>query len=146
MNFEILTHSYSSKNKRLLKSSEGFFALQKAPWYVLRGHCCSRSQVWQPSADSNGRLAHFFKVLTCWVGRDSPLQIVYNSRFECFICRGLPHPTRSLSRIVCRGQEGPKDSRGTLRPEFRANIRPWIFFKSHCHHKIQEDSCKELKV
>jgi hypothetical protein len=29
---------------------------------------------------------------------------------------GLPHQTRSLSRIVCRGQEEPKGSKDTLRP------------------------------
>ena len=44
------------------------------------------------------------------------------------ICSGLPpHPTRSLSRIVCRGLQGPKGSKGTLRPDFQANIRPRIF-------------------
>ncbi len=31
------------------------------------------------------------------------------------ICSGLPHPTSYRSRIVCRGQEGPKSSKGTLR-------------------------------
>ncbi len=45
------------------------------------------------------------------------------------ICRGLSHLTRSLSRIVCRGQKGPKGSEGTLRPDFQAYARPWIFLK-----------------
>ncbi len=27
------------------------------------------------------------------------------------ICSGLPNPSRSLSSIVCRGQEGPKGSK-----------------------------------
>ncbi len=45
------------------------------------------------------------------------------------ICRGLSNPTRSLSRIVCRGQEPPKGNKGTLRPVFRANTRPKVFLK-----------------
>ncbi len=38
----------------------------------------------------------------------------------------ITHTTRSLSRIVCIGQEGPKGSKGTLRPDFQANTRPRI--------------------
>jgi hypothetical protein len=34
---------------------------------------------------------------------------------------GLSHPTSSLSRIVCKGQQGPKGCKGTSRPEFQAN-------------------------
>jgi hypothetical protein len=34
------------------------------------------------------------------------------------ICRRLSHPTRSLSRKVCRGQERPRVRKGTLRPDF----------------------------
>jgi hypothetical protein len=30
-------------------------------------------------------------------------------------CNAPPHLSRSLSRIICRGQEGPKYSKGTLR-------------------------------
>ncbi len=41
------------------------------------------------------------------------------------ICRG--HPTKSLNRIVYRGQEGPKGSKGDLRPDLQANTRPGIF-------------------
>jgi hypothetical protein len=48
-----------------------------------------------------------------------------NGCFECFkfkkvrqiaitICIKLPNPTRSLSRIVRRGQEGPKGSKDTF--------------------------------
>ncbi len=62
------------------------------------------------------------------------------------ICRSLSHHTRSLSRIVCRVQEIRTGSKGTLRPDFQANTRPRIFLKSQCHHKIQEDSCKEIQV
>jgi hypothetical protein len=39
----------------------------------------------------------------------------------------LSHLTRSLSKIVCRGQEGPTYSNDTLRPDFQANSRPRIF-------------------
>jgi hypothetical protein len=51
---------------------------------------------------------------------------------------GNATPIRSLSRTVCRGQEGPTGSKGTLRPDFQANTRPMIL-KSQCHHKIQEE-------
>ncbi len=82
------------------------------------------------------------------VGCDSPLQIVMavwqpfclNSNFldlltimmrqkAITICRRLSHPTRSLSRIVCRRQERPKGRKGTLSHDFQANTRPRIFFK-----------------
>jgi hypothetical protein len=36
------------------------------------------------------------------------------------ISSGLSHPTRSLSRIVCRQQEGNKED--ALRPDLKANI------------------------
>jgi hypothetical protein len=63
------------------------------------------------------------------------------------ICIGLSHPTRSLSRIVFKGQEHPKCSKGTLRPDFQANTRPRnFFFLSQCHRKIQEGGCKEIQV
>ncbi len=45
------------------------------------------------------------------------------------IYRGLSHLTRSLSRIVCRGQERPKGRKGTLRPDFQAYTRPRFFLK-----------------
>jgi hypothetical protein len=47
------------------------------------------------------------------------------------IRRGLTHPTRSLSRIVCRGQDCPECSKGTLRPDFQANTIPRIFYKAN---------------
>jgi hypothetical protein len=31
------------------------------------------------------------------------------------------YPTRSLSRTVCRGKEGPKGSKSILRPDIQAN-------------------------
>jgi hypothetical protein len=45
------------------------------------------------------------------------------------IIRRLSHPARSPSRIVCRGQEGHKGSKGTFRPDFQADNRPRIFLK-----------------
>ncbi len=36
----------------------------------------------------------------------------------------------SQYRIVCIGQERPKCRKGTLRPDFQANTRPSIFFKT----------------
>jgi hypothetical protein len=61
------------QNKLLFISPEGFSALEKTLWYFLRGQCCPSSRVWQPSADSNGSLVHFFWVWACWVRCDSPL-------------------------------------------------------------------------
>jgi hypothetical protein len=69
---------------------------------------------------------------------DSPLQIVIWKkvcRMAIIICRGLSHPTRSFSRIVCKGPKGSKD---TLRPDYLANTRPRILFfflKSKCCSK-----------
>ncbi len=34
---------------------------------------------------------------------------------------GLSHPTSSLSRIVCKGQQGSKGCKGTWRPDLQAN-------------------------
>jgi hypothetical protein len=72
---------------------------------------------------------------------DSPLQIVmaiwralYFKKVRLTAittCKGLTHPTRSPSRSVCRVQEGPKGSKGTLRPDFQANFRPRIFLKAN---------------
>jgi hypothetical protein len=45
-----------------------------------------------------------------------------------------------------RGLEGPKVSKGTLRPDFQTKTRPRIFLKAQCHHKIQEGVCKEIQV
>ncbi len=109
------------KNKRLFIPSDVFSALEKKALI-----CSKRAMlpwVWQPSEDSNGRLVHFFKIWTCWVGRESPLQIVMavwrllNLKKVCLtafsICIWLLHPTSS---IVCRRQEGPKSSKDTWRP------------------------------
>ncbi len=106
------------QNKRLFISSEGFYAL----FFNLN----LQGRAWQPAADN--------------VGCNKVRQTVF------IICRRLSHLTRSLSRIVCRGQEGPKGSKVTLRPNFQANTWPRIFFKSQFHHKIQEGGCKKNKV
>ncbi len=71
----------------------------------------------------------FFLIQTYWVGCDSPLLTIMVSQKAITICKGLSHPTRSLSRIVCRVQEGPKGRKGTLRPDFQASNRPKIFLK-----------------
>ncbi len=67
-------------------------------------------------------------IQTFWVGCDSPLLTIMVRQKAIIICRGLSHPTRSLSRIFCRGQERPKGRKGTLRPDFQANTRLRIFF------------------
>jgi hypothetical protein len=40
-------------------------------------------------------------------------------------CKELSHPTSS---IVCRGQEDPKGSKDTLKPDFQANTTPRSIF------------------
>ncbi len=94
------------KNKRLFISSEGFSTLEKNA--LIREQCCSSSRVWRP----------FFLFQTFWEGCDSPLLTIMVRQKAITICRGLSHQTRSLSRIVCRGQEHPKGRKGTLRPDF----------------------------
>ncbi len=139
------------KNKRLFISLEGFSALEKMSWYVLRGQGCSSSQAWQPSADSNGRLAHFLKNLT-FLGRTWEPAADSNGRLPRFkFEKSVPNghyylqravtPYRSPSRIVCRGQESPKGSKGTLWPDFQSNTRPRFIFKTPMS---QQDTGRQL--
>jgi hypothetical protein len=62
--------------------------------------------MWGPAAENNGCWAcfKFYKKV-----RKQPLLFVQ-----------MPHLNKSLSRIVCKRQEGPKGSKGTLRPDFQA--------------------------
>ncbi len=59
---------------------------------------------------------------------------------------GLSHPTRSLSRIVCKGQQGPKGCKGTSRPDFQANTLLRLFLKANVPTKKPEGGCKEIQV
>ncbi len=129
----VLTLSYLSKIKRYLYHQMVFPPLKKTPWYVIRGQYCPSSRVWQPSADSNDSLvgALFVWIQTFRVGCDSPLLTIMVHQKAITICRGLSHLTRSLSRMVCRGQERSKGRKGTLRPDFQANTRPIFFFKAN---------------
>ncbi len=47
------------------------------------------------------------------------------------ICSGLSHPTRSLSRIVCRGQEGLKAVKEELSDMISRQILDIGFFKAN---------------
>ncbi len=132
---------------------------KKTQCYVLRGfsrpwkkRCdmfsegnvaqCPSSRVGSPLADNNGSLAHFFKNLNlfCWMWQPAANCHGCLACFKFFLkpiklpllfavgCQS--HPTRFLSRIVCRGQEGPKGRKGgTLRPDFQANTKSRIFLK-----------------
>ncbi len=93
-------------------------------------------RVWQAARSKlyYGCLAHFkFKKEVCQTATT--------------ICSGLPlpHPTRSHSRIICRGREGPQGSNFTLRPAFQA--KAWLCFikKNPMHHKKQQGGCKEIQ-
>ncbi len=90
-------------------------------------------RVWQPSSDSNGSLAHFFKNLNI-LGRVWQLAADNNGLWRFKLKKNAPNSQYYLQRavttdqiihrIVCRGQEGPKGSKGTLRPDFQVNTRP----------------------
>jgi hypothetical protein len=90
-----------------------------------------------------------------WVGCGSQLQTIMavwrasnkkKSQTAISIFGGLPPLTITPSRIVFRVQEGPKSSKGTLRPDFQANTWPRLFFKKPMSHKKQERGCKEIHV
>ncbi len=86
----------------------------------------------------NGPWTHFFKIWTCFVGVAARCSLQWLFGLLNFfkvhqtaitICSRLLHPTRSLRRIVCRGQERPKGSKDILRPDFQTNTWPRFFFK-----------------
>ncbi len=39
-----------------------------------------------------------------------------------------------------------KGSKDTLRSDLQANTWPTFLFKNKCHHKKQEEGCKEIQV
>jgi hypothetical protein len=67
------------------------------------------------------------------VGCISPLQIVMAV---------WPASNLKSALLLCRGHEGAEGSKGILRLVFQTQ-KTYDFLKSQCHHKIQEDSCKE---
>jgi hypothetical protein len=73
----------------------------------------------------------FVLILTFWVRRNSHLLTIMVRLMAITICTGLSHTTRPLSRIVCRGKESPKGSKGTFRPDFQASTRPRISLKTN---------------
>ncbi len=147
----INTLSYLSEINGIFCPLRDSQPLKKAPWHVLRGLSCPPSGlVQQSTADLNGHLAHFLKVRTCWAWCGSLLQTLMvvwcaSNFINCakqplLSASGLPHPTTSLSRKVCRGQEGPKGGRKTL----------WGLINL-CLKKIfatrnREGGCKEIQV
>jgi hypothetical protein len=72
------------------------------------------------------------------------LQILKKAReIAITICSWLSQPTRSLSRIVCGVQEGPKGSKGTLRPDLQANTWPRLFkLKANVSTRNRKDVVK----
>ncbi len=123
-----------SKINRNLYPQRVLLPWKKTPWYVLSFRCDKPLQivmtVWRT----------FSWISACWVRCDSPLLTICtvwpSSNFEkvhhlanatVSPCSRLSHPTRSPSRIVCRGLEHPKCSKHTVRPDFQANTRPRIF-------------------
>ncbi len=98
-------------------SSEGFSVLEKT------------SQGWADRPDVYNSLLQiimaiwgpFFNlnlVSRVWELFDALQIFIKVCQMAITIYSGLPHPTRLLSIIVCRGQEAPK---GTLRADFQAN-------------------------
>jgi hypothetical protein len=106
----ILTLSYSSKINGKNMFSEGFSA--HLVWcdsllQIVMVFWCTFFKFEIDTAACNGCLVRFKIKKVC--------------QTAITICSGLSRPTRSLRRIVCRGQEGSKGSKGTLRPDFQAN-------------------------
>jgi hypothetical protein len=114
----LLTLSYSSKINVVLflhqVGCDSPLQIVMAAWRTLL-NLNLLGWVWQPHADYTGCLAHFkFK-------KSLPNGHYYLQRAVTL--------TRSLSRIVSRGQEGPKAAaKGLWRPHFQANIWPRVFF------------------
>ncbi len=127
----LATHSY---NPLLFIKLNGYLywqrvspPLKKNALICYQRQCCPSSQVWQPSVDSAGSLAPFLFEFKLSGSGDSPLLTIMVHQKAITISRGLSHKIRSLSRIVCRGQERPTGRKGTLRLDFQANTRPRIF-------------------
>jgi hypothetical protein len=98
-------------------SLEGFSALEKTSqgWAARPVGYSSTLQIvmvfWRPFFNLNlpGRVRELFGALKIFI-KVCQTAITIRSR--------LPHPTRLLSIIVCRGQEAPKGCNGTLRADF----------------------------
>ncbi len=120
------------------------------PCYVLRGFSALEKNTVLPirSCRYNSSLRTkmaiwrtFLKTWSCWVRWGSSLQsIMLFSALQIFkkcteqplpSAAGWKHPTRSLSRIVCREQKGPKCSKGTMQ-----------FFET----QETRSCCKEIQV
>ncbi len=82
--------------------------LWKSRYIPSRSSVAARSKL-----QFNGCLAHLKKVCQTAIT----------------ICSGLPHPTRSHSRIICRGREGPKASKLTLKACFPGQRLTYAFLK-----------------
>ncbi len=108
---QCVTLSYSSENKPRVISSEGFSALEKNTVVCLQRDVLPiQSGITPRCRYSNGRLAHYFfefelagSVVGARCRLFDTLQILKSVPTAITICSGLPHLTRSLSRIVCRG-------------------------------------------
>jgi hypothetical protein len=107
--FLSLTLYYLSKINSYLYP-EGFFTLKKTPWYVIRGHCCPSSGVWQPSADSNGSLAPFlYEFKLSGLGVTAPADNNDAPKGNYYLQRAVT-PDQ-----ITKEQESPKGRKGTLR-------------------------------
>ncbi len=51
-----------------------------------------------------------------------------------------------VSRIVCRGQVGPKSSKSTLRPDFHASTWPMLFFKNNVNTRNRREVVRKSVV
>ncbi len=129
-----LRNSWSLNLRAIENCICGLRSIERNMRFILR-------TVWQFGA-------HLFQ--TFWVMCDSPLLTIMVRQKAITICKRLSHPTRSLSRKICRGQEHSKGRKGTLRPDFQANTRARIiFFTANVntrYRKTVADSCEEIQV
>ncbi len=77
-----LALSYSSKINAVLCPQRVSWPLKERCYVFSEFNAAHPVGVWQPAADNNGRLVHFFKIWTFWVGCDSLPQTIQS--FPCF--------------------------------------------------------------
>jgi hypothetical protein len=126
----VLTLSYSSEINAVLCPPRVSLSLKKKHRDMSSDGCAAHPVTYNsPLQIVMAIWRTFLKI--CWVGGGggagydsclARLKFMKNAAKSHYygIFSGLTHPTRSLSKIVCRGQEGPKGSKGNLKPDFQA--------------------------
>ncbi len=121
--------------------------MKKTPRYVFRGLSCPSSQMLQPAILIKMAVAIFLKFDLAGSGVTAcfKLQIKKKVRQTAFtFCSGMPHPTRSLNRIVCRGQEGLKAVK-TLLGVISRPILDLCYFKANVTTRNTKEAVRKSR-